>query len=145
MNERCCADGSKPVQPHDENRPMDPTPRPASPQLFGLTDAKRRSIRRWVFGSMALLMLGGVAIGFVPYYAASREMQSFCTSLAVGSSEADAQTQATARGYDVVASGKGRVLLKVPQLAPQVPSKRGCELRVGPTGMVVSAAYSDSF
>lgn len=124
--------------------PMAPTSRPASTQLFGLTDAKRRSIRRWVFGGMALLMLGGVAIGFVPYYAVSREMQSFCASLAVGSPAADAQTQATARGYDVVPGGEGRVLFKVPQLAPQVPSKRGCDLRAGPTGMVVSAAYSDS-
>ena len=123
---------------------MDPTSRPASPQLFGLTDAKRRSIRRWVFGSMALLMLGGVAVGFVPYYAASREIQSFCTSLAVGSPVADAQTEAAARGYDVVPGGVGRVLLKVPQLAPQVPSKRGCDLRVGSTGMLVSAAYSNS-
>ena len=61
-----------------------------------------------------------------------------------GSPAADAQTQAAARGYDVVPGGEGRVLLKVPQLAPQVPSKRGCDLRVGPTGRVVSAAYSDS-
>lgn len=93
---------------------------------------------------MALLMLAGVAVGFVPYYAVSREMQSFCGSLAVGSPLADAQTQAAARGYDVVPSGEGRVLLKVPQLAPQVPSKRGCELRVGPAGTLVSASYSDS-
>lgn len=93
---------------------------------------------------MAVLMLAGVAIGFVPYYNVSREMQSFCASLAVGSPLAGAQTQAAARGYDVVAGGDGRVLLKVPQLAPQVPSKRGCELRVGPAGTVVSAAYSDS-
>ncbi len=123
---------------------MDPTPRPTSPQLFGLTDAQRRSIRLWVFGGMALLMLGGVAMGFLPYYAVSRDMQSFCGSLAVGSTVTEAQTQATARGYDVVPAGDGRVLLKVPQLAPQVPSKRGCDLRVGPTGMLVSAAYSDS-
>ena len=93
---------------------------------------------------MALLMLGGVAVGFVPFYAVSREMQSFCASLAVGSPLADAQTQAAARGYDVVQGTDGRVLLKVPPLAPQVPSKRGCDLRVGPTGVLVSAAYSDS-
>jgi hypothetical protein len=123
---------------------MDTTPKPASPLLFGLNDAQRRSIRLWVFGGMALLMLGGVAVGFVPYYAASREMQSFCGSLAVGSPLAGAQTQATARGYSVVPGGVGRVLLKVPELAPQVPSKRGCELRVGPTGMLLSAKYSDS-
>jgi hypothetical protein len=123
---------------------MDTTPKPASPQLFGLTDARRRSIRRWLFGGMALLMLGGVAVGFLPYYAVSREMQSFCASLVVGSPVADAQTQATARNYEVVIAGDGRVLLKVPQLAPQVRSKRGCELRFGPTGTLVSAKYSDS-
>lgn len=121
-----------------------PPPRPASDQLFGLTDAKRRLIRRWLFGSMALLMLAGVAVGFVPYYAVSREMQSFCSSLALGSPFANAQTQAAARGYDVVSSSAGRMLLKVPQLAQQIPSKRGCELRVGPSGLLVSAAYSDS-
>lgn len=123
---------------------MDRTQQPASPQLFGLTEAKRRSIRRWLFGGMALLMLGGVAVGFMPYYAVSREMQSFCASLSVGSPAAQAQTQASERGYEVVTGGDGRVLLKVPQLAPQVPSKRSCELRVGPTGALVSAKYSDS-
>ena len=123
---------------------MDSSPKPASPQLFGLTDAQRRSIRRLLFGGMALLMLGGVAVGFIPYYAVSREMQSFCASLPIGSALAQAQGQASARGYEVVPVDDGRVLLKVPQLAPQVPSKRGCDLRVGPTGALVSANYSDS-
>ena len=91
-----------------------------------------------------MLMLGGVAVGFLPYYAVSREMQSFCASLAVGSPVADAQTQAIARGYEAVTGGDGRMLLKVPQLTPQVPSKRGCELRFGPTGTLVSAKYNDS-
>lgn len=89
-------------------------------------------------------MVAGVAVGFVPYYAASREMQRFCSALAVGTPLADAQIQATARGYDVASGHDGRVLLKVPQLAPQVPSKRGCELRVGASGLLISAAYSDS-
>lgn len=93
---------------------------------------------------MALLMLGGVAVGFLPYYAVSREIQSFCASLSVGSPVAQAQTQASARGYEVVTGGDGRVLLKAPQLAPQVPSKRGCELRVGPAGSLISVSYSDS-
>ncbi len=123
---------------------MRPSPSSATPQLFGLTDAKRRSIRRWLFGGMVLLMLGGVAVGFVPYYAVSREMQSFCAALAVGSPLAQAQAEATARGYDVVVGADDRVLLKIPQLAPQVPSKRGCELRVGAGGALVSAVYSDS-
>ena len=123
---------------------MDSTPHLESPQLFGLTEARRKSIRRWVFGSMALLMLAGVAVGFLPYYAVSREMRSFCGSLAVGSPLADVQSLATTRGYAVVPGGDGRVLLKVPQLAPQVPSSRGCDLRVGPAGGLVSATYSDS-
>ena len=123
---------------------MTPRPSGATPQLFGLTDAKRRSIRRWVFGGMVLLMLGGVAVGFLPYYAVSREMQGFCASLAVGSPLAHAQAEATARGYDVVTGGDGRVLLKIPQLAPQVPSKRGCEVRAGADGTVLSAVYSDA-
>ena len=93
---------------------------------------------------MVLVMLGGVAVGFVPYYAVAREMQSFCASLAVGTPLAQAQAEATARGYDVVAGGDGRVLLKTPPLAPQVPSKRGCALRVGAGGALVSAVYSDS-
>lgn len=114
------------------------------PQLFGLTAAQRRSIRLWVFGGMALLMLAGVAIGFVPYYAASRDMQHFCAELIVDTPVAQAQSQAAARGYDVFSADAGHVLLKVPPLAPQVPSKRGCDLRVGPTGKLVSATYSDS-
>ena len=123
---------------------MDSTPKTSSAQLFGLNNARRRSIRRWMFGGMALLMLIGVVIGFLPYFTASREIQSFCASLAAGSPLADAQAQATARGYDVVPGGERRVLLKLPQLAPQVPSKRGCDLHVGPTGKVVTATYSDS-
>lgn len=123
---------------------MDPTRPASSPPLFGLSDAKRRSIRRWMFGGMVLLMLGGVAVGFLPYYAVSREMQGFCASLVVGSPVALAQAEATARGYDVVAGNDGRVLLKIPQLAPQVPSQRGCALQLGLGGVLVSAVYSDS-
>ncbi|MBY0467508.1 MAG: hypothetical protein K2Q07_00870 [Burkholderiaceae bacterium] len=93
---------------------------------------------------MALLMLAGVAIGFVPYYSASRDMQRFCASLSIGMPAADIQSRAAARGYDVVSVGEGHVLLKVPPLAPQVPSKRGCDLRVDPTGRVLSATYSDA-
>lgn len=119
---------------------------PSTPprQPFGLTAAQRRSIRLWVFGGMALLMLAGVAIGFVPYYAASRDMQHFCAELVVDTPVAQAQSQAAARGYDVFSAGEGHVLLKVPSLAPQVPSKRGCDLRVRPSGKLVSATYSDS-
>lgn len=119
---------------------------PSTPprQPFGLTAAQRRSIRLWVFGGMALLMLAGVAIGFVPYYAASRDMKHFCTELVVDTPVAQAQSQAAARGYDMFPAGEGRLLMKVPPLAPQVPSKRGCDLRVGPTGRLVSATYSDS-
>ena len=93
---------------------------------------------------MGLLMLGGIAIGFIPYYAVSREMQSFCASLAVGSPLATAQSEAMARGYEVSTTTGGHVLLKIPRLAPQLPSKRGCELRVAPTGVLVSVTYSDS-
>lgn len=93
---------------------------------------------------MALLMLAGVAIGFIPYYLASRDMQQFCAALAVDTPAAEVQSQATARGYSVVTAGEGRVLMMLPRLASPLPSKRGCDLRVGPTGRVVSAAYSDS-
>lgn len=93
---------------------------------------------------MALLMLAGVAIGFVPYYAASRDMQHFCATLVVDTPVAQIRSQAAARGYDVIPVDAAHVLMKVPPLAPQVPSKRGCELRVGPTGQLVSATYSES-
>ena len=93
---------------------------------------------------MALLMLAGVAIGFVPYYIASREMQHFCAVLVVDTPAAEAQSRAAAQGYDVIPVDAGRVLLKVSPLAPQVPSKRGCDLRVGPAGKLISATYSNS-
>lgn len=141
------ADGGLPVpaQPalppfHGESR----KPTSASPQLFGLTSAQRRLIRIGVFGGMGLLMLAGVGIGFVPYYTASRDMQRFCAALAVDTPAAEAQARAALQGYDVVSAGEGRVLLMVPSLAPQVPSKRGCDLRVGPAGLLVSATYRDS-
>ena len=42
------------------------------PLLFGLPDAKRRLIGRLLLGGMVLLMAGGIAVGFGPFFFAAR-------------------------------------------------------------------------
>ncbi len=112
-------------------------------ELFGLSDAKRKSIRRWVFLGMAGLMLGGIALGFVPFFVGSYRLQGVCESLTVGTTPNEARSRLEARGYEVVIVPDGRWLIEAPRLVSGVASPRGCELHFGPQGLT-SARFGPS-
>ena len=106
-----------------------------SREPFGLTDAKRRAIRRWMFGGMGALMVGGIAVGFVPFFLASYQLSRFCESLPIGSPTADAQGLALARGYELSIQPDGEVRITVPRMTSQFVAQRGCMLRPGERGL----------
>ena len=118
--------------------PMEPRP-----LLFGLPDAERRLIGRLLMGGMVLLMAGGIAVGFGPFFWASRQMPGYCASLASTTSLGDAQSQAEARGYEVEVLDDGRVLIEAPRMAAPQGNPSACELRFGPNGLL-SARYVES-
>ena len=113
------------------------------PLLFGLPDAKRRLIGRLLLGGMVLLMAGGIAVGFGPFFLAARHLPVFCASLEPGASHGDVKTQAEARGYEVETAYDGRVLIEAPPMATPQGSPSVCELRFGPNGLL-SAKYIES-
>lgn len=113
------------------------------PLLFGLPDAQRKSIGRWLMVGMVALMALGIGLGFWPLYAASQRLPGFCASLVVGMPANEVQEQAEKGGYEVEAAEAGRMLIKAPRMAAQVDSGRGCELRFGAKGLE-SAAYRSS-
>jgi hypothetical protein len=113
------------------------------PLLFGLPDARRRLIGRLLMGGMVLLMAGGIAVGFGPFFWASRQLPGYCASLASTTSLGDAQSQAEARGYEVEVLDDGRVLIEAPRMAAPQSNPSACELRFGPNGLL-SAKYIES-
>ena len=108
------------------------------PLLFGLPDAKRRLIGRLLMGGMVLLMAGGIAVGFGPFFFAARYLPTFCESLASGTSRGDVQSQAEEHGYEVEAADGGRVLIEAPRMACPQDSPSACEVRFGPSGLLSS-------
>ena len=113
------------------------------PLLFGLPDAKRRLIGRLLLGGMVLLMGGGIAAGFVPFFWAARHLPAFCASMETGASPGDVKTQAEARGYEVENAADGRVLIEAPPMAAPQGSPSVCEVRFGPNGLL-SSKYVES-
>ena len=113
------------------------------PLLFGLPDAKRRLIGRLLIGGMVLLMAGGIAVGFGPFFFAARYLPTFCASLKAGASPADVQSQAEEHGYEVETADDGLVLIEAPRMAGPQDSPSACEVRFGPNGLL-SAKYLES-
>jgi hypothetical protein len=113
------------------------------PLLFGLPDAKRRLIGRLLMGGMVVLMAGGIAVGFGPFFWASRQLPGHCASLAVGTSPTDVQAQAESRGYEVEAAADGRMWIEAPRMAGPQASPSACEVGFGPNGLL-SAKYVES-
>jgi hypothetical protein len=119
-------------------KPMEPRP-----LLFGLPDAKRRLIGRLLMAGMVLLMAGGIAVGFAPFFWASSQLPGHCASLVAGALPSDVRSQAEARGYEVTTLADGRVLIEAPRMAGPQDNPSGCELRFGPNGLV-SSTYVES-
>ena len=72
------------------------------------------TLRVTVFGGMAVLMLGGVALAFWPFHAANRQLQAFCSAQVAGTPRAQVQAQAADRGYVLAAAASGAVLVDDP-------------------------------
>jgi len=113
------------------------------PQLFGLSDAKRKTIGRWLFGGMVTMFLVGIGLGFGPLFMAVRQLPGFCTSVPVGTSMAEAKSLALTRGYEAETRPDGRLRVRAPRMAAQVDNPRGCEWTFGPQGLV-AARHADS-
>jgi hypothetical protein len=81
------------------------------------------------------LMVVGIAVGFVPFFMASHQLETFCESLPLGSPIADAQGKALVRGYEVSIAPDGAVRITVPRMVSQFVAQRGCMLRAGDSGL----------
>ncbi len=113
------------------------------PLLFGMPDAKRRLIGRLLLAGTVLLFGGGLAVGFGPFFWASRQLPTYCASLATGTSTSDVQSQAESVGYEVEFANDKRMLIEAPPMAAPQGSPSTCEVRFGPNGLE-SAKYVDS-
>lgn len=86
---------------------------------------------------IGVLLLAGLGWFLWPFIAGPRQMQSFCSSLAVGSSAAQVQAQAAQQGYRVSSLIEGRAFVHDPRSFGRFT----CDLRFGPDGLV-SSVYS---
>jgi hypothetical protein len=73
-----------------------------------------RNWRNTAIVGMAVLLLGGVAAGFWPLYAANRQVHAFCDAQAVGTALAQVQAAAAASGYVVAPAASGTVVVDDP-------------------------------
>lgn len=86
---------------------------------------------------LGLLLLAGLGWIVWPFMAGPGQMQSFCSSLAVGTSVAQVQAQAAQHGYRVSSLIEGRAFVHEPRSFGRFT----CNLQFGPNGLV-SSAYS---
>lgn len=86
---------------------------------------------------LGLLLLAGLGWVVWPFIASPGQMQSFCSSLAVGTSVAQVQAQAAQQGYRVSSLAEGRAFVHEPRSFGRFT----CDLRFGPNGLV-SSVYS---
>ncbi len=86
---------------------------------------------------LGLLLLAGLGWVVWPFIAGPGQMQSFCSSLAAGTSVAQAQAQAAQHGYRVSSLIEGRAFVHEPRSFGRFT----CDLRFGPNGLV-SSVYS---
>ena len=109
----------------------DPTGMATRSGLFALPEESRKSMRRWIFGGMAILMLGGIAFGFWPYVWAVHRMNGFCEALATGTPMGDVQAQAAERGYEVSSAAEGQIRVQDSRLG----GRRICAVQFDAQGL----------
>lgn len=90
--------------------------------------------RKRIFLAVGLLLLAGLGWIVWPFMAGPGQMQSFCSSLAVGTSVAQVQTQAGQHGYRVSSLIEGRAFV----YEPRSFGRFTCDLQFGPDGLVSS-------
>lgn len=95
------------------------------------------SPRRKRIGVVLGLLLAGLGWVVWPFIAGPGHMQSFCSSLAVGTSVAQVQAQAAQHGYRVSSLIEGRAFVHEPSSFGRFT----CGLQFGPDGLM-SSAYS---
>lgn len=95
------------------------------------------SRRKRIGVALGVLLLAGLGWFFWPFVAGPGQMQSFCSSLAVGTSLAQVQTQAAQHGYRVSSLIEGRAFVHDPASFGRFT----CNLEFGSDGLV-SSVYS---
>jgi len=93
--------------------------------------------RRKCIGVVVGLLLAGIGWIVWPFIVGPGQMQSFCGSLAVGTSVAQVQAQAAQHGYRVSSPVEGRAFVHESRSFGRFT----CDLQFGPDGLV-SSAYS---
>lgn len=86
---------------------------------------------------LGLLLLAGLGWVVWPFMAGPGQMQSFCSSLAVGTSVAQVQAQAAQHGYRVSSLIEGRAFVHEPRSFGRFT----CDVQFGSNGLV-SSVYS---
>lgn len=95
------------------------------------------SRRKRIGVALGVLLLAVLGWFFWPFVAGPGQMQSFCSSLAVGTSLAQVQTQATQHGYRVSSLIEGRAFVHDSASFGRFT----CNLEFGSDGLV-SSVYS---
>jgi len=93
--------------------------------------------RKRITVGLGLLLLAGMGWVVWPFIASPGQMQSFCSSLAVGTSLAQIQTQAAQHGYRVSSLIEGRAFVHEPRSFGRFT----CDLQFGSDGLA-SSEYS---
>jgi hypothetical protein len=88
--------------------------------------------RLWLRWGLGLIFLAGTALAFWPFYAASREVQRLCDSLAPGMSVTDAREKVEALGYVLEALPDGKAAIHDPGNWENM----SCKLRFGEQGLL---------
>lgn len=88
---------------------------------------------------LGLLLLTGLGWVIWPFMASPGQMQSFCSSLAVGTSVAQVQAQAAQHGYRISSLVEGRAFVHEPRSFGRFT----CDVQFGADGLV-SSVYSSN-
>jgi len=86
---------------------------------------------------VGLLLLAGIGWIVWPFIASPGQMQSFCSSLAAGTSITQVEAQAAQHDYRISSLIEGRAFVHEPRSFGRFT----CDLQFGPDGLV-SSAYS---